>query len=28
VADWAPWRGVGAMFLWHFYGATTLESAR
>ncbi len=28
VADWAPWRGVGAMFLWHYYGATTLESAR
>ncbi|WP_205625075.1 DNA-3-methyladenine glycosylase family protein [Geminicoccus roseus] len=27
VADWAPWRGVGALFLWHYYGATTLEAA-
>ncbi|HWL68786.1 MAG TPA: hypothetical protein VNS22_10430 [Geminicoccus sp.] len=26
--DWTPWRGVGALFLWHYYGATTLEDAR
>lgn len=25
VQDWAPWRGVGAMFLWHYYGAATLD---
>lgn len=28
VEDWAPWRGVGAMFLWHYYGSTTLEERR
>ncbi len=22
---WAPWRGAGAILLWHFYGATTLD---
>ncbi len=27
VEHWAPWRGCGAIFLWHFYGATTLEDA-
>lgn len=24
---WRPWRGAGALFLWHLYGATTLELA-
>ena len=19
VTHWAPWRGVGALFLWHYY---------
>jgi DNA-3-methyladenine glycosylase II len=28
VEDWAPWRGVGAMFLWHYYGAATLDPVR
>ena len=28
VADWAPWRGVGAMFLWHYYQATPLGMGR
>ena len=27
VEDWAPWRGVGAMFLWHLYGSATLDRA-
>lgn len=22
---WAPWRGAAAVFLWHFYGAATLD---
>jgi DNA-3-methyladenine glycosylase II len=22
---WRPYRGCGALFLWHYYGATTLE---
>ncbi len=22
---WAPWRGAGAILLWHFYGAATLD---
>lgn len=25
---WRPWRGCGAIFLWHFYGATTLEERK
>ena len=25
VEHWAPWRGVGAMFLWHCYGSATLD---
>jgi DNA-3-methyladenine glycosylase II len=25
VAGWAPWRGAGALFLWHLYGAATLD---
>jgi DNA-3-methyladenine glycosylase II len=25
VAAWAPWRGCGAIFLWHYYGAATLD---
>ena len=28
VENWAPWRGVGALFLWHYYGSTTLEERR
>jgi DNA-3-methyladenine glycosylase II len=24
---WRPWRGAGAIFLWHVYGAATLEDA-
>ncbi len=24
---WRPWRGCGAIFLWHVYGASTLEDA-
>lgn len=24
---WRPWRGAGAIFLWHFYGAATLDEA-
>jgi DNA-3-methyladenine glycosylase II len=23
--SWAPWRGAGAILLWHFYGAATLD---
>ncbi len=22
---WAPWRGCAALFLWHYYGAATLD---
>jgi DNA-3-methyladenine glycosylase II len=25
---WRPWRGCGAIFLWHYYGAATLDAAR
>lgn len=25
AAPWQPWRGCAAIFLWHYYGATTLE---
>lgn len=25
VAAWAPWRGCGAIFLWHYHGAATLD---
>jgi DNA-3-methyladenine glycosylase II len=25
VLPWAPWRGAGAVFLWHYYGAATLD---
>ena len=24
---WRPWRGCGAVFLWHYYGSTTLDQA-
>jgi DNA-3-methyladenine glycosylase II len=24
---WRPWRGAGALFLWHVYGAATLDDA-
>jgi len=22
---WRPWRGCGAIFLWHYYGSATLD---
>jgi 3-methyladenine DNA glycosylase/8-oxoguanine DNA glycosylase len=22
---WRPYRGCGALFLWHYYGTTTLD---
>lgn len=25
---WRPWRGCGALLLWHLYGAATLDDAR
>jgi DNA-3-methyladenine glycosylase II len=25
---WRPWRGCGAIFLWHFYGAATLDERK
>ena len=25
VEPWRPWRGAGALFLWHFYGAASLD---
>ena len=25
IEPWAPWRGAAAVFLWHFYGAATLD---
>lgn len=25
AAPWSPWRGAGAVFLWHYYGAATLD---
>ena len=25
---WRPLRGCGAIFLWHYYGAATLDDAR
>lgn len=25
---WSPFRGAGAVFLWHYYGAATLDDAR
>lgn len=25
---WRPWRGPGAIFLWHYYGAATLDDAK
>lgn len=25
---WRPYRGCGALFLWHYYGAATLDDAR
>ena len=25
VEPWAPWRGAGAIFLWHLYGSATLD---
>ena len=28
VVEWSPWRGVGAMFLWHYYQATPLGMGR
>jgi DNA-3-methyladenine glycosylase II len=24
---WRPWRGAAALFLWHYYGAATLDEA-
>jgi DNA-3-methyladenine glycosylase II len=27
VTPWSPWRGAGAIFLWHYYGAATLDAA-
>jgi DNA-3-methyladenine glycosylase II len=24
---WSPWRGAAAIFLWHYYGAATLDEA-
>jgi DNA-3-methyladenine glycosylase II len=24
---WRPFRGAGAVFLWHYYGAATLDEA-
>lgn len=24
---WRPWRGCGAIFLWHYYGSATLDEA-
>ncbi|HEX6141715.1 MAG TPA: hypothetical protein VFZ01_03285 [Geminicoccaceae bacterium] len=28
AAPWRPYRGCGAILLWHLYGATTLEARR
>jgi DNA-3-methyladenine glycosylase II len=28
VGPWSPWRGAGALFLWHYYGSTTLDESR
>lgn len=28
VEHWRPLRGCGAIFLWHYYGAATLDEAR
>jgi 3-methyladenine DNA glycosylase/8-oxoguanine DNA glycosylase len=25
AAPWRPLRGCGAIFLWHYYGAATLD---
>lgn len=25
---WRPWRGAAAIFLWHYYGAATLDETR
>jgi DNA-3-methyladenine glycosylase II len=27
AAPWSPWRGAGAVFLWHYYGAATLDES-
>ena len=27
VAPWQPYRGAGALFLWHYYGAATLDGS-
>ncbi|HEY5717375.1 MAG TPA: DNA-3-methyladenine glycosylase 2 family protein, partial [Motiliproteus sp.] len=24
TAHWAPWRSVGALFLWHYYHGTPI----
>jgi DNA-3-methyladenine glycosylase II len=26
--SWRPWRGAAALFLWHYYGAATLDERR
>lgn len=28
VEHWRPWRGCGALLLWHVYGAATLDAAK
>ncbi len=28
VEPWRPFRGAGAVFLWHYYGAATLDEAK
>ena len=28
VEHWRPLRGCGAIFLWHYYGAATLDEAK
>jgi DNA-3-methyladenine glycosylase II len=28
VAPWAPYRGCGAIFLWHYHGGATLDRTR
>ncbi len=26
AAGWSPWRGAASVFLWHYYGAATLDN--
>ncbi len=28
LEPWRPWRGAAALFLWHYYGAATLDEAQ